>query len=124
MIHFDGGDAPTHIAPVFPTLVFEVRAEAHCATSLGGWAFAVFLGQSASFHCGEFGKLVEKRLTRIGGVGGWVVHVKLSSILDIFQSIKIAALRRYLIFLSGTRLRMVIIRRLADFCFTNHNEGL
>jgi hypothetical protein len=107
MIHFDGGDAPTHIAPVFPTLVFEVRAETHCATSLGGWAFAVFLGQGASFHCGKFGKLVEKGLTRIGGADGWVVHVKLSSLLDTIRSIKIAARRRYLIFLSGTLAKWV-----------------
>ena len=103
MIHFDGRDAPAHVAPVFPTLVLEVGAKADGAASLGGWAFAVFLGQGASFHCGKFGKLVEKGLTRIGGAGGWLVHFKLSSMLDIIQSIKIAALRRYLIFLSGTR---------------------
>lgn len=74
MIHFSSGDAPTHISPVFPTLVLEVRAEAHCASCLGGRAFAVFLGQGTSFHCGKFGKLVEKRLTWIGGMDGWLIH--------------------------------------------------
>jgi len=112
MINFLGRNAPTHITTVFPTLVLEVGAEADGATSLGGWAFAVFLSQGTSLHCGKFGKLVEKSLTRIGGVDGWVVHLKLSSTLDIIWSIKIAALRRYLIFLSGTLARIAFIFRL------------
>lgn len=86
MIHFVSGDAPTHVAPVFPTLVLEVRTEADGAASLGGWAFAVFLGQGASLYCGKFGKLVEKRLTRIGGMNGWLVQSKLSRMLDTINS--------------------------------------
>jgi hypothetical protein len=53
---------PAQIAPLLPTLMFEVGTEADGALAIGGRHFAVFFGESAALHGGDSREIAQQSL--------------------------------------------------------------
>ena len=59
LVHAGGRNAGADIAPVFPDLALEVRAEAHRAGAVGGWTLAELLGEGPAGDGGDGTELSE-----------------------------------------------------------------